>query len=125
GTTYTSVFPATVAVKAILEPSGENCGSVSTPGVAVRRRAWPPLRETTHISLAYSNATRSRLTAGCRRSLVPWAAAAAEHNRTAIKASINCRSKFIIITVGYCLLLSVALLSRPQQAYCFVFLGAG
>ena len=33
------MFPPTVAVKAILEPSGEKYGSVSTPGVEVRRRA--------------------------------------------------------------------------------------
>src|SRR5207237_3685756 len=49
------------------DPSGENDGSVSTPGVAVRRRAEPPFRPTTHRSPAYSKATRSLLTAGWRR----------------------------------------------------------
>jgi len=53
-----------VAVKAIWVPSGEKYGSVSTPGVEVRRRACPPLRETIHKSPAYSKATESRLTVG-------------------------------------------------------------
>src|SRR5215472_537645 len=39
GTTYTSVLPATVAVYAIIDPSGEKQGSDSTPGVEVMRRA--------------------------------------------------------------------------------------
>src|SRR5690242_2077442 len=55
------------------DPSGEKRGSVSTPGVAVSRRAEPPLRPTTQRSPAYSNAMRSLLTAGCRRRRVPWA----------------------------------------------------
>jgi hypothetical protein len=71
GTTYTSVLPPTVLVKAMSDPSGEKYGSLSTPGVAVRRRADPPVRPTTQRSPAYSKATRSLLTAGCRRRRVP------------------------------------------------------
>jgi hypothetical protein len=67
------VFPATVAVKAICEPSGEKYGSISTVGVDVKRRATPPLRGTIHKSPAYSKAMESRLTVGCRSSRVPWA----------------------------------------------------
>src|SRR5919198_3622415 len=55
------------------DPSGEKRGSVSTPGVAVSRRAEPPFRPTTHRSPAYSKAMSSLLTAGWRRSLVPCA----------------------------------------------------
>src|SRR5262249_33888425 len=74
--TYTSMLPPTVAVNATLEPSGEKYGSVSTVGVAVRRRAWPPVRATAHRSPAYSKATRSLLTVGWRSSRVPcvWTA---------------------------------------------------
>src|SRR5205085_7120226 len=69
------------------DPSGEKCGSVSTPGVAVRRRAEPPLRPTTHRSPAYSKATRSLLTAGWRRRRVPWALrVAAQPNAAAMIA---------------------------------------
>src|SRR5688572_20382136 len=75
--TYTSVLPPTVAVNAILEPSGEKYGSVSTVGVAVRRRAWPPARLTAQRSPAYWNAMSSRLTVGWRRRRVPWAWASA------------------------------------------------
>src|SRR6185503_4763631 len=70
-----SVLPPIVAVKAICEPSGEKYGSISTEGVEVSRRAVPPLRDTSHKSPAYSNATESRLTAGCRNNRVPCAAA--------------------------------------------------
>jgi len=45
-----------VAVNAIFDPSGENCGSLSTVGVAVSRRAAPPERGTIQRSPAYSNA---------------------------------------------------------------------
>ena len=65
------MLPPTVAVNAILEPSGEKYGSVSTVGVAVRRRACPPLRETVQRSPPYANATRSLLTVGCRSIRVP------------------------------------------------------
>ena len=68
-------FRATVAVNAICDPSGENRGSVSTKGVAVNRRAWPPLRGTAQRSLAYAKATRSRLTVGRRSSRVSSAVA--------------------------------------------------
>src|SRR5262245_15682659 len=56
GTTYTSVLPPMVAVKARRVPSGENHGSISALGVEVSRRAWPPLRGTVHRSPPYSNA---------------------------------------------------------------------
>src|SRR5215213_7329100 len=85
GMTYTSVLPPTVAVNAILDPSGEKYGSVSTVGVAVSRRAWPPARATDHRSPAYSNATSSRLTVGWRRRRVPCAdAAPAAPNQAAV-----------------------------------------
>src|SRR5947209_5377661 len=51
-----SVLPATVAVNAICEPSGEKYGSISTPCVEVNRRACPPLRPTTQRSPADSKA---------------------------------------------------------------------
>ena len=38
------MLPPTVAVYAIFDPSGEKYGSVSTLGVDVSRRAWPPVR---------------------------------------------------------------------------------
>src|SRR5690348_1064331 len=68
-----SVFPPAVPVYAMSEPSGEKEGSVSTPGVAVSRRAEPPVRPTTHRSPAYSKAMRSLDTVGWRRRRVPWA----------------------------------------------------
>src|SRR5205823_4258764 len=68
------------------DPSGEKRGSVSTPGVAVSRRAEPPFRPTTQRSPAYSKATRSLLTAGWRSSRVPWPSTAAE--RPAVKSSV-------------------------------------
>src|SRR5689334_14834872 len=71
------------------DPSGEKDGSVSTPGVAVSRRAEPPLRPTTHRSPAYSKATRSLLTAGWRSRRVPWAwSAVAQPNAAA--ARVRC-----------------------------------
>src|SRR5512142_3011432 len=68
------------------DPSGEKRGSVSTSGVAVRRRACPPARPTTQRSPPYSNATASRLTAGWRSSLVPWACALAAHTSPRARA---------------------------------------
>src|SRR6185295_9532182 len=88
--TYTSVLPATVAVNAICEPSGEKYGSISSEGVEVKRLAAPPLRDTIHKSPAYSKATESRLTVGCRSSRVPCAVAMPEierHNNSAKKVS--------------------------------------
>src|SRR5215467_3804313 len=67
-----------VAVKAICEPSGEKYGSISSDGVDVKRRAVPPLRDTTHKSPAYSKAIESRLTVGWRSNRVPCALASAE-----------------------------------------------
>src|SRR6185437_11338237 len=87
GSTYTSAFPATVAVYAIIDPSGENRGSVSADGVLVSRRAFPPARGTTHRSPPYSNAIISRLTVGRRRNRVPCAGAVANGRRSRITAA--------------------------------------
>ena len=58
------MFPATVEVNAICEPSGEKYGSISAPGVDVSLLADPPPRGTIHRSPAYSNAIESWLTVG-------------------------------------------------------------
>src|SRR5947199_3896965 len=94
--TNTSVFEPLVRLKAMREPSGENTGSRSTSGVDVRRRAGPPVRGTAHKSPAYANATRSRLTAGCRSSLVPAVAlrwVAAELTKTIPRAAVIANSR--------------------------------
>ena len=77
-------------------------------GVAVKRRACPPLRATIHKSPAYSKAIESRLTVGCRsrRASVPFAFAEKEFpvsNRVKIErqsksAKSRCRM-FIVLSV--------------------------
>jgi hypothetical protein len=51
-------------------PSGDRCGSCSTAGVLVNRRASPPLRSTIHRSPPCANAMCWALTVGWRSSLV-------------------------------------------------------
>src|SRR5262245_12335038 len=64
-----SVLPSYSPEKAILEPSGEKCGLLSTPGELVRRMARPPSRGTDQMSPAKANATDSLLRVGSRISI--------------------------------------------------------
>ena len=52
-----SVFPDSRVEYAIVRPSGEKYGPSFTSVVDVSRRALPPLRDTSHTSSAYRNAT--------------------------------------------------------------------
>src|SRR6185503_11618707 len=114
--TYTSVLPPTVAVNAILEPSGEKYGSVSTVGVAVSRRACPPVRATAHRSPAYSNATSSRLTVGWRRRRVPCADAAPAAPNQATVASRTDRAFMNRIEFGIAFRTEEGSLPRRTQS---------
>src|SRR5262249_38096160 len=64
GTTYTSVLPSYSPVKAIIVPSGEKIGLVSTPIPVVRRLASPPARSAIHRSRAELKTTLEPLTVG-------------------------------------------------------------
>ena len=71
-TTYTWGTPERSDANAIQRPSGEKCGSDSTAGVLVRRRATPPARSAIQRSAPYVNATCVRLSVGSRRRRVDW-----------------------------------------------------
>src|SRR5437762_191117 len=84
----------------MIEPSGENRGSVSTSGVDVRRLAAPPLRPVTHRSPAYWKAIASRLIAGCRRRRVPWAPAVPAATNPAMIESLTIERGMTDLRVG-------------------------